>query len=352
FMAVCGESRADIEPYTIIQIPFAEGAIGEVSKDDFEAAQSEVQSLLAERDRLTTARDSLESALKEERIRGEELKERGEQVETLKEQFEQLKLELGNRGVRIGSLEKELEEELMQSEAARARAVQLAKDFDNERKAAQKKQLENEFSRRSSQMELQAKVQELSAELRQAGERSNSAETARDELVDRMRADVADLDALREKYDETKAEKQRLIEQEASFRNEIADLQKKNTEIDKRAAEAESKLVGLNELKESVEHEREVQSEENTVLETRLKEKAGGLGRAEVELGRREAIIRDLIVELERREEAASEHNEQIGRLELEIEGFKGAKAGHHRARVEAELSLATAEIEIERLKG
>ena len=126
---------------------------------------------------------------------------------TMEAELAAAKLELSNRGVRIESLEKKLEEELMQSEEARARAVKIAKEFDNERKANTKKHLEDEFSRRSQDIDLQRAVADTKKELRLAEERANAAEAARDEIIDRMRADAGELDRLRSRLKKLESDK-------------------------------------------------------------------------------------------------------------------------------------------------
>ena len=114
------------------------------------------------------------------------------EIEKLTRSLQESKLELGSRGVRIESLEKDLENELRQSEAARARAVQVSKELDEERKASQRKTIEEQYSKRSQGMELQSSVKDLTLQLKQAEERANAAEASRDNIVDRMRADGAE----------------------------------------------------------------------------------------------------------------------------------------------------------------
>ncbi len=155
FIAVCGEVPAALEPYFIIQVPKADMGMGD--PEDTKA--------------LTEVSDQLAEARRE----------------------------LGNRGVRIESLEKKLEEELMQSEEARARAVKLSKELEDERRATTKKQLEDEFTKRSVDIDLQGELRETQKQLRLAEQRATSAEAGRDELIERMRNDVAELDRLRDR---------------------------------------------------------------------------------------------------------------------------------------------------------
>jgi chromosome segregation ATPase len=227
FFAVCGNSSAAIDPYSIIQIP------------------SDTSN-----------------------------------VSILKSALAEAKLELSNRGVRIESLEKKLEEELMQSEEARARAVKIAKELDNERKATTKRQLEEEFSRRSQDIDQQSLVQKTQKELRLAIDRANSAEAARDEIIERMRADAQELDRLRKKLDlleekrrsapppgpsQEMQKRMKLAEERArsaeaardeiiermradaheleKLRSRFADLEKRYTEVTSVAREPDPKLV-------------------------------------------------------------------------------------------------------------
>jgi chromosome segregation ATPase len=290
FLAVCGEREAEIEPYSIIQIPLADAPIGKASEEELDVARIEIKSL------------------------NEEIGQSLAQNKSIKEQMEQAKLELGNRGVRIASLEKDLETEIKQSEAARARAVQLAKDLDDERRAGQKKKIEEEYGRRTADMELQTKVREVSTEMRQAQERARSAETARDQLVSRMRDDAAEIDDLRQRTES---------------------LEKENES-----------------LKNSTVREREILEQENARLEAGLKEKAGVVSEIQAEIKQRESIIRDLVVELDSREGACSDLLGKLGQQEIEMAALNGARAGQHRARVEAELALAALEMEVRRISS
>ena len=402
FLAVCGTRRADVEPYAILQVP-SDGS-GGASAARFE------------------------------------------------EELRALKLELGNRGVRIESLEKSLEEELMQSEAARERAVKLAKELDNERKAATKKTLEDEFSKRSADIDLNGALAEAkkdarraeeranSAEsardelidrlradaselerlrnkmqdmeqrpkrdpeaekkIRRAEERANSAEAARDELIDRMRADAADLDRLRERRDKDAAQISAFKSSEAKLREEVTNLKKQLAEATAQLADSAAAVQALDaalaqakaEAAEVVTPEMPVvppapaaESEtavdatdlaalerENQALEKQLAETAEKRRDAEEEAARQTVIVRDLVVRLESLGKggaalpdfavslsgapavgAASSTalEERIQSLETELAALWGAKAGEHRARVEAELELTGKMVEIERLK-
>jgi chromosome segregation ATPase/SAM-dependent methyltransferase len=170
FAAICGTKKAGIEPYSIVQVPSSASACG-----------SEV-------------------------------------LLQLEEELKSAKRELGNRGVRIESLEKKLEEELMQSEAARERAVKLSKELDNERKAVTKKTLEDEFSKRSADIDLAGALNSAKKEAKLADERAQSAETARDELIERMRQDAAEIDKLRRKLTDLETKPKRDLEAEKRAR--------------------------------------------------------------------------------------------------------------------------------------
>lgn len=453
FVAVCGNKKAVLEPYAIVQVPAA--ALLAAETDPAEVAKLEEELAVARR-------------------------------------------ELGNRGVRIESLEKSLEEELMQSEAARERAVKLSKELDLERKAVTKKTLEDEFSKRSADMDLNgalhaakkalrlaeqraesaeaarddiidhvrsdateleklrrkivdlesrprrdpeaekkirlaeeranfaesardeligrmrtdaaeldrlrqkvealesrpkvpARDPEAEKKARLAEERAQSAEAARDDLIDRMRADGAEMNRLRSQLDENTAKIDALKKSEAALQKEIATLKKTTAEaaaaaaaelastqvLAARAAAPSVEVVAVPAVDVNTAKNEETAAEiaalekENQELEKRLALMAEKKRAAEEEAQRQTVIVRDLVVKLETiatevKEEtptvvtvspepgaalALEAATARVNSLETEMAALWGAKAGEHRARVEAELELTGRMVEIERLK-
>lgn len=379
FMAICGDVPVALDPLSVIQVPPQPATDG--------ASADQVEHLLAELETIQSDKIALERAMAS------------------------AKLELGNRGVRIESLEKKIEEELLQSEEARARAVSLAKELDNERKASTKKHLEEEFQKRSAEIDIQAELREAKKQLRLAEERANSAEAARDELIETMRSDAQELDRLRDRQAtlEEKLQKMRNRDAElhqkedalltrlkeaeqklakaasAAAENEkklaesvkareaaekaakdAAEKAAKEVDAARRAAEADAAAVAASVEAKDVDEEPQVPaselallSEENAAFEARLQETAQRKKEAEDEVERQKAIIRDLVVQLGARGDAAkgiessSEvSDERIAVLEVEIAGLRGARAGQYRARVEAELELASLAATVERQRG
>ncbi len=394
FLAVCGEHPVELSAYSIIQIPFGDVAMGQVSQGD--------------PDRVI----QLES-----------------ETEQLKNSLQDAKLELSTRGVRIESLEKDLENELLQSEAARARAVQVSKELDEDRKASQRKTIEEQYSKRSQDMDLQANVKDLSIQLRQAEERAIAAEASRDDIVDRMREDAAELDRLRNRLAAMEEETQRPSAEEASLKSEIQDLQTKLNllsiqlkQAEERASTAEAsrdnivdrmradgaeldqlrnKIDAIEEksqkssaekqalatevqdlqsalkearekasaavaeeadtsaLEEESERNAEILAAEISDLERRLEEKAASLKNAEAEIERHEAISRDLIVALERQgtPESLPEGDQEPLRGELHRTSEELAKARsevHEKEETLQEITsdLATANTRLESAEG
>ncbi|MDJ0761792.1 MAG: methyltransferase domain-containing protein [Myxococcota bacterium] len=344
FLAVCGEHPAALDPYAIIQVPLADATMSEADEAALAAAKTEVESLRATCDQMETERRALDDALSSERAEVSALREVKEAVTSLDAELKEAKLELGNRGVRIESLEKQLEEECLQSEAARERGVLLAKELDNERKAAQKKQLEEEFARRSADMDLQSKARESAVKLKQAEERARSAEAARDELVERMREDASELDRLREQHDAHATELKQVREREKTLQDEARVLAQKEAAAGSRASEMQSELKEIRGQLDAVNEERAGFEKETADLEARLSTAAADLGRTQEEVVRLEAIVRDLVVDLERCDIADAELVAKIDQLEGEKAGLLGSQLGHQRARLEANLALEAAE--------
>ena len=284
FIAVCGATPVTLDPYLVVQVPVAEsgGTTASASADELA---------------------SLEATVAE-----------------LRQQVDQSKRELGNRGVRIESLEKKLEEELMQSEEARARAVKLAKELDDERKAATKKQLENEFSRRSVDIDLQAELREAKKQLRLADERAHSAEVGRDELIDQMRRDTAELDRLRQRLQEAEDNKRhqernqeiaknlRLAEERArsaeAARDEIIEkmrsdaaeldrLRERLWEISEKQRRQEQDVDAVKNLRLAEERARSAEAARNEIIE-KTRTDAAELDRLRAKLDENDGRVRDL----------------------------------------------------------
>jgi chromosome segregation ATPase len=351
FLSVCGEQAVELDPYSIIQVPLIEAGVGGASAQELEDAQAETE---REKENCSRIGSTLEA------LRGETAGVKDDN-ERMIQDLEQARHELGNRGVKIESLQKELEVELQQSEAARERAVKLAKEFDNERKAAQKKQLDEEFARRSSTMETQTKLNESEANLRVADERAVAAENSRDEIVGQMRADVAELDRIREKYDSSKEELRRLSEHEKELETGLSSLGQKlsRTEdsLGRKLSRAEEQLVELEPVREELKElkakaETEIGSfaKENAVLEERLQQTGASLLETQAEIERREALVRDLVVRLEEREAATGDTALQLEHMDMEIAALNGARSGQYHARIEAELALATMTMKVQDL--
>jgi len=167
FMAVCGDRALNLDAYSVVQLPMRALDLGGG------ASAAELAATCDERDRIVGESRALDAELQRARI------------------------ELGNRGVRIEQLEKDIEHEHGEAEGARERAVKIAKQFDDDRKAAQAKRIEEEMSKRGAEMELQTKARDAVVKLRQAEARADSAEAARDDLVQRIRDDAAELERVR-----------------------------------------------------------------------------------------------------------------------------------------------------------
>ncbi|MBW2276712.1 MAG: hypothetical protein JRF63_04415 [Deltaproteobacteria bacterium] len=427
FIAVCAEDAVEIEAYSVIQVPLAEAGVGggasaaELDEALERVAQldGEKARLGAERDELTAQRERLDS---ERDKLGAQLGDLEQRVQHLDGDLGQARLELGNRGVKIETLEKDVEHERSEAEAARERAVKVAKQFDDERKASQAKQLEQQMSQRTADIDLQNKVRESAKALRQAEARAEAAEAARDEFVDRMREDATEFDKVRAEIDSVRDELERVetasSQSAAKAESLTRDLETAHQELHEAVERQRALVQDFDSLKgEAAElrgerdalashagEERERFEQDVTALEVRLAEAARELTASRGEVDRREAIVRDLVVQLgqgaeviehgqhetvelsERVEalrveigerdlrnarlegelqaakwrsaelEVRLEDRERLvaeeqARLEDELNAALGASSGHHRARVDADLQLATVALETEQVK-
>ncbi len=418
FLAVCSERAVALDPYSVIQLPLSSLPLSEGG--DLEPAEGDAERLAA-----------------------------------LEEELKVARRELGNRGVRIESLEKDLENELLQSEAARARAVDLAKELDNERKATQKRQLESEYAKRTRGLEGEDR-REVNAAVRQAEQRASAAEQARDQLLEMARRDAAELDKIRTRYEKLEEKRSAWSDEKKKHETTVADLRAKLEEAETKVAKAPapvdpgvqarvrelnlqlkqaeqraqsaemlrdelvnqtrldaSEFENLRKAKEQLEdkaskskqrveelekvvalmqrdiasravpeqevvqkqskktpeapprkappaeqkgaQDEEVLSRECARLEEGVKELSGKNRQLSEELARRESLIRDLVIRLESFGPALVESSQapspRIEELEMENAALRGTSSGHHRARVEAELSLSALEVEHKKLQ-
>ena len=362
FMAVCGESPVEIESYSIIQVPLDTIQMGGGLAGELEDARREVSEL------------------------GADLKD--------------VRLEMGTRGVKIESLQKDLEHECQEAEAARARAVNVAKQFDDDRKAQQGRQIEEQIARqgaqneikeqaRKAQNEIKEQARKAQDEARQARMRAESAEVARDQLVEQTRADLAELEKLRDRQEELERALSDHQEKERDLTEQLAQSREQSSE-------AQEAKAALSALEDSAQKDRAMFEGEVVALEKQLTQVGGDLRVAREDLTRHEALARDLAVQLDERasietekealdreildrKTALAQRDGKIAELEAELQaaGWRadeleargqekdreleeagaslsakedelaaafGAISGHHRARVEAELALATTE--------
>ncbi|HUT76066.1 MAG TPA: methyltransferase domain-containing protein, partial [Polyangia bacterium] len=328
FLALCGSEPATPDPMAVIQIPRGEGQVGGTRVAGLEAELERVQGELAE----------LDGRLRETR------------------------LELGTRGVRIETLEKEVEHECRQAEEARARAVQIAKQHDDERKAQQAKRLDDEIGRRAAEAEVQGRWRDAELRLRQAEARAESAEASRDGLVERMREDGAELDCLRERADALELMREAAERRERDLQAELERLRREaeragarerdlEAEVGQRAGEIEQLRGQVAGLAGAGEEQRAILERELQELEQRLAELGSSRREDAVEVGRREGIIRDLVVQIEDGAARLVATREETDALELRLREQDGLRREqeHLVARLEGELQAATwraAEIE------
>ncbi|MDD5307910.1 MAG: methyltransferase domain-containing protein [Deltaproteobacteria bacterium] len=362
FLAVCGDEPVELPPYAVVQIPLKDAGLGSKVGEQLAALEAEAgestraagearaeltrektafeEALRCEREAFDRERRNHEDALAGERTRADGLEQAAAQVARFEEILQQARLELGNRGVRIETLEKDIERERNEAAAARERAVQIAKQFDDERKNAQAKRLEEEMARRSGEMAREARVRELEQELRLAQARANSAEAAHDAIVQRMRADAAELDRLREQQDDAEDDRRRLAERESRL---VGDLEKLREELARavaRASEADALRAEAASRVEAFDRDREALADEMAVLESRLRDTGRALAEAEAEALRREGIVRDLVVELEASSVGNAGFAERVDALMETVAELRGANVGLARASAEAEATI------------
>lgn len=334
FIAVCGEEAVALDGYAIIQIPLLElGLSGSQNNEIIEQLESENQQLLGQKDTLLKETEQLEQDLRllEDDMRslsavGESAPSQ-EEIDDLKTQLHAVKLEMGTRGVKVETLENDLEKERLEAEAARARAVQLAKQFDDERKAAQARQIEQQMVLRSPGPDVQAELSELKGKLKQAESNIAATEQARDEIIEQTQNDALALERLRKLVKELQKKEIEFVKREDVISDKLAtahlelrkalalaDEANRAEELEQALARAMSKekemaaanegiRAQLKEAQEKLDAQVQVSSMDadayavgNERLEKRLKELANTLSVAQAELERREALVRDLTV--------------------------------------------------------
>jgi chromosome segregation ATPase len=321
FLALCGSEQAQADPLAVIQIPLGSGQTG------------------------GTRIAGLEVEL--ERARGE--------LAELDGRLRETRLELGTRGVRIETLEKEVEHERLRAEEARARAVQIAKQHDDERKAQQAKRLDEEMGRRAAEAEVQGRLRQAELRLRQAEARAESAEASRDGLVERRREDGAELDRLREQVENLERTREAAERREHDLAMELEGLRREaeragarernlEAEVGQRSVEIEDLRGQVAGLAGAGEERRAVLERELLELERRLEELGSSRREANLEVDRRERIIRDLVVQIEDGAARLGVAHEEAGALELRLREQDDARREQERlvARLESELQAAT----------
>ncbi len=372
FLAICGDSPMELEPYSIIQVPLDTIEMGGGSTLELADAQREVSELHDERTTWKNEKETLR-----------------DDVHRIEADLKEARLEMGTRGVKIESLQKDLEHECQEAEAARARAVNVAKQFDDERKAQQAKQIEVQLARQGEQNKLKEQVKKTQDEARQARMRAESAEVARDQLVEQTRADLVDLEKLRVRQEELESNLSDHQEKERDLTEQLARSREQ-------AQEAQEARAALSAIEDTARKDRETFEGEVVSLEKQLALIGGDLRAAREDLTRHEALSRDLVVQLDERASIEVEKEEldtkiqdrnialaqrdgKIAEMEADLQaaGWRadeleargeekdraleetrtmlsvkedelaaafGAISGQHRARVEAELALATTE--------
>ncbi|MBN2716964.1 MAG: methyltransferase domain-containing protein, partial [Deltaproteobacteria bacterium] len=204
FIALCGETPIELDGYAIVQVPLLSAQLGgsDENAKEVERLEAENRALQKQKAQLLKEANQLEEDLRiledEMRVHTESAKAApsADELAQLKSELQRVKLELGTRGVRIETLENDLEKERLEAEAARARAVQLAKQYDDERKAHQASQIEQQLSKGPGP-EVQAELVKLKAELTQTKANLEATEQARDEIIERTRNDAQELERLK-----------------------------------------------------------------------------------------------------------------------------------------------------------
>jgi chromosome segregation ATPase len=372
FLAVCGDSPVEIDPYSVVQVPINTIQMGGGLALELADAQREVKELGDER---TTWKNE-NAVLRDD-------------VQRIEASFKEAQLETGTRGVKIESLQKDLEHESQEAEAARARAVNVAKQFDDDRKVQQAKKIEEQIARQGAQNEIKEKVKKAQDEARQAQMRAESAEVARDRLVEQTRADLVELEQLRVQQEELERALSDHQEKERDLTEQLARSREQ-------AQEAQEARAALSAIEDTAEKDRAMFEKEVAALEKQLALIGGDLRAAREDVTRHEALVRDLVVQIDEhasieaeketldkenldKNNALAERDGRIAELEADLQaaGWRadeleargedkdrvleetktilsvkddelaaalGAISGQHRARVEAELALATVE--------
>ncbi len=372
FLAVCGDAPVELEPYSVIQVPLDTIEMGGGLTLELADAQREVSELHDERTTWKNEKEALH-----------------DDVHRTEADLKEARLEMGTRGVKIESLQKDLEHECQEAEAARERAVNVAKQFDDERKAQQAKQIEVQLARQGEQNKIKEQVRKTQDEARQANMRAESAEVARDQLVEQTRADLVELEKLRNRQEE-------LEHNLSGHQEKERDLTKQLVHAREQAQGAQEAKAALSAIEDTVQKDRALFEGEVVSLEKQLALVGEDLRGAREDLTRHEALSRDLMVQLDERAVieaeketldrgiqdkniALAQRDGKIAELEADLQaaGWRadeleargeekdrvleestsilsvkddelaaalGAISGHHRARVEAELALSTNE--------
>jgi|GEM_PF-4933673 len=347
FLALCGPEPLPVDAYSVVQIPLSTvGLAGSASASTaaLDEALQHSEQLREERAQLLEQLTQMEEdlrlvedelyAMRRSAPTAADTAPLNEQITALEAELREVRLELGTRGVRIESLQKDLEHEKQEAEAARERAVKISKQYDDERKANQAQRIEAQMSRALPDTQLSDRLAELEVQLKQSIAARESAERSRDDIIDRTRADVAELDKLRHRLSEAENQRRKLVTHEETLHEQLAlahdEIRRLSEEL--RGAGEQEDLAPLleksrrreTELNAQVqqlrrEHEgaqsqlreREAQlaqaesagddgdeSAEVQRLEQHLKEVSAALRQAEQELVHREILVRDLLAQM------------------------------------------------------
>ena len=380
FIAVCGAEPVSLEGLAIVQVPLSslslrgDGSAAAALSQENDRLSQEVEVL-----REDVARLDQDLRLAEDDLRNlQQSAPDPDELESLKAELHRVKLEVGTRGVRIETLENDLEHERREAEAARARAVQLAKQYDDERKAAQARQIEEQIARRQPSPELQAELAELKLKLKKSEDAVAALEKARDDIIERTQKDARELERLsRQAFDLQRREKEFLAREEtmhdqlamahrelrtareaADAAPRLSDLEAALTRASAKEKETarmlEAEKARSAQLIEELEKSRAGSSEgqllekENAELESHLAACAASLKEAKEELDRREALTRDLTAELNRLSEGNAAAVRAEGALRQETDAMRELE---HRAG-ELEAAIGERDRRIAKLEG
>ncbi|NLN63262.1 MAG: hypothetical protein GX146_10335 [Myxococcales bacterium] len=395
FLALCGPEPLPVDAYSVVQIPLSTvGLAGSApaSTAALDEALQQSEQLREERAQLLEQLTQMEEdlrlveddlyAMRRSAPTAADTAPLNEQITALEAELREVRLELGTRGVRIESLQKDLEHEKQEAEAARERAVKISKQYDDERKANQAQRIEAQMSRALPDTQLSDRLAELEVQLKQSIAARESAERSRDDIIDRTRADVAELDKLRHRLSEAENQRRKLVTHEETLHEQLAlahdEIRRLSEELRgageqedlaplleksrRRETELNAQVQQLrreHEAAQSQLREREAQlaqaesagddgdeSAEVQRLEQHLKEVSAALRQAEQELVHRETLVRDLLAQMAAHTAGAVVGEAASGAVETATQGDDTEAAPQR----ELEQRLAAAGAEIERL--